>query len=84
MLGGMQAPPSTDWSSKTDGALGADAAPFAADWEMAGTITHVFTHFQIELEVWSAEVDAPIQGKWLSEINDLPTLFRKVIRKSKN
>ncbi|MEM1318203.1 MAG: A/G-specific adenine glycosylase [Pseudomonadota bacterium] len=83
MLGGMQAPPSTDWSSKADGALGARAAPFQAEWDMAGTITHTFTHFEIELEVWSADVEPPVQGKWLNEVNDLPTLFRKVIRKAK-
>ncbi|WP_156798479.1 A/G-specific adenine glycosylase [Ahrensia sp. R2A130] len=84
MLGGMQAPPSTDWSSKVDGATGIAAAPFVADWKQGESITHTFTHFHIELEVWSAQVDAPIQGKWMSEINDLPTLFRKVIRESKN
>ena len=83
MLGGMHAPPSTDWSSKTDGSLGIDAAPFDADWRRAGKISHTFTLFHFELEVWSAESNAPIQGKWKSEINDLPTLFRKAVRESK-
>jgi A/G-specific adenine glycosylase len=48
-------------------------------------VVHIFTHFRLELEVWSAEV-APTtldSGWWSppSKLNGeaLPTLFRKVL-----
>jgi A/G-specific adenine glycosylase len=59
LLGGMTEVPTTAWTSNRDGATGADAAPFAADWRLCGVITHVFTHFELRLTVYRADVSGP-------------------------
>jgi A/G-specific adenine glycosylase len=86
LLGGMAEVPGTAWTARADGATGAGAAPFAAAWVRAGSASHVFTHFELELEVWRADltmVDAP-PGHWWSPPHDLagealPTVIKKVI-----
>ncbi|NDW03489.1 A/G-specific adenine glycosylase [Jiella pacifica] len=86
MLGGMSEPPTTNWSARADGALGASAAPFPSDWRRVGEIEHGFTHFRLTLEVWSAAVgdELAIEG-WWSKPQDiaaeaLPTVMRKVLK----
>ncbi|MCP3056249.1 A/G-specific adenine glycosylase [Aurantimonas marianensis] len=85
MLGGMSEPPTTEWSARADGATGAEAAPFAANWRYQGAVTHGFTHFRLELEVYRAELtqEPPIAGWWSNEAarggEALPTLMRKVL-----
>ena len=64
LLGGMRALPSGEW---TDTPLGLARAPAAAGWRMLdATVTHVFTHFRLELALAVAEgqahADAP--GEW--------------------
>ena len=80
MLGGMAAVPSTDWSSKGDGATEAGAAPFAGAWRHAGRAEHGFTHFDLTLDVYLA-VDAVPEGpgRWSDDRSALPSLFRKVV-----
>ena len=86
MLGGMAEPPTTGWSARTNGATGAEAAPFEAAWRPAGAIRHVFTHFELTLEVWRAEgvsLPAP-QGWWWARreaisSQALPTVMKKAI-----
>ena len=83
LLGGMAAVPTTAWSSRSDGAIGSDAAPFDAAWEHVGTAEHGFTHFDIRLDVWRAEVSEAERDGWWSQdptTDGLPTLFRKVLR----
>ncbi len=80
LLGGTAAVPSSDWSSQADGETGFGAAPFNADWQRAGTVRHTFTHFHLELEVWTVHVQPEMQGWWERDFNTLPTLFRKVIQ----
>lgn len=85
ILGGMSEPPSTDWSSRMDGGTGRDAAPFAAGWRLAGSVAHGFTHFDLVLEVWTAEIDADpaTEGWWATPASlvdeALPTLMRKAV-----
>ncbi|WP_244493631.1 A/G-specific adenine glycosylase [Aureimonas sp. AU4] len=85
MLGGMAEPPTTDWSSRHDGVTGIEGAPFAAEWEPAGTVAHGFTHFDLQLEVYRAEIDEAddCDGWWAppERIDDeaLPTLMRNAI-----
>jgi A/G-specific adenine glycosylase len=67
LLGGMLALP--------------EAAPADGDWEEAGTISHVFTHFSLEMRVLCAEVSRGPEGIWwpverIAEAG-LPTLFAK-------
>lgn len=81
LLGGMTEVPGSDWG----GALPVADYPVAADWTHRGQVVHIFTHFRLELEVWSAVVkpDGLDNGWWSSrralQGEALPTLFRKVL-----
>ena len=81
LLGGMTEVPGSAWSSE----LGSADYPVLADWKHRGQVVHVFTHFRLELEVWSALVDSQMldNGWWTDRQalrgEALPTLFRKVL-----
>lgn len=86
LLGGMSGPPTTGWTSRQDGATEQDAAPFGATWRHKGVVSHVFTHFELRLEVWRADVEAMAapHGMFWSSAADLPgealpTLMKKAI-----
>ena len=85
LLGGMAEVPTTGWTARSDGGTGIEAAPFPAAWRRAGSISHVFTHFALELEVFHAEFDgkAPAGHFWSppAEIpgEALPTVMKKTI-----
>jgi A/G-specific adenine glycosylase len=86
LLGGMSEVPTTGWTVRIDGDTSAKSAPFPADWRRSGSISHVFTHFSLELEVYRAEVNgvATPDGHWwspVSAVHDeaLPTVMKKVI-----
>lgn len=73
LLGGMTGLPTTNWTVRADGATGAKSAPFAADWRSKGVITHVFTHFELRLEVFHAVVTGtPDHEGWWSDPDSLP------------
>ena len=60
LLGGMLQPPLGPWTedfpSKTEALK---QAPFRADWKKrVGVVRHGFTHFELEVEVYVAEVEA--------------------------
>jgi A/G-specific adenine glycosylase len=85
LLGGMAALPSCDWQ-------GPDAEPpFAAQWQDAGSIAHVFTHFALTLRV--GKTCAPITaatdfgGRWhpIDQIESagLPTVFAKAAARAR-
>jgi A/G-specific adenine glycosylase len=82
LLGGMAQVPTTDWNSRIDGATGVGAAPFTGDWLYKGIITHVFTHFTLELEVYlSVNAEASGEGWWSTDttIEALPSVMLKAI-----
>ena len=86
LLGGMTEVPTTGWTARADGETGVGAAPFPADWRRAGSVSHVFTHFSLELAVFRADVGAiPAPGGcWWSLPGELmgealPTVMKKVI-----
>jgi A/G-specific adenine glycosylase len=84
LLGGMAEPPGTGWTARRDGATETSAAPFAADWRLAGRIQHVFTHFALDLTVFRADVGdltAPPGHWWSGAIHGeaLPTVMKKAI-----
>ena len=57
LLGGMMEVPNTAWRAGTWPAHEALAeAPCPADWRLAGVARHVFTHFELRLDVYSASV----------------------------
>ena len=77
LLGGTLAFPSTGWD-------GSDVGPPAAgEWRDMGQISHVFTHFSLQMQVLLANpASAPDRGQWVDlagfDPADLPGLMRKV------
>lgn len=83
LLGGMMGFPGTEWGARPDDPL--SSAPMARNWEKVdGEVRHVFTHFDLRLEVYSAEVRGKpeAEGEWaeLAKIKQyaLPTVMTKV------
>lgn len=88
LLAGMSEVPTSEWNSNEDGALGIKAAPFERiennEWQVCKPIKHTFTHFHLELEVWTIRSNNLTGNGWWSapdEIGNeaLPTVFTKVI-----
>jgi A/G-specific adenine glycosylase len=86
LLGGMSEVPTTHWTARRDGATDASAAPMPGNWRPAGSVVHVFTHFELELSIYRADVadTAAPAGHWWSAGADLrsealPTLMKKAI-----
>jgi A/G-specific adenine glycosylase len=91
LLGGMTEVPGSDWIAAQDDKAAQRQAPTLtgmARWHRkAGIVTHVFTHFPLELVVYTATVPArtpaPTGMRWVpvSTLRDeaLPNVMRKVI-----
>ncbi|WFU02722.1 A/G-specific adenine glycosylase [Rhizobium sp. CB3171] len=86
LLGGMTEVPTTGWTARLDGETSAAAAPFPADWQAAGSVTHVFTHFELRLSIYRAQVASNTthnDGWWEPvtnlEAQALPTVMKKAI-----
>jgi A/G-specific adenine glycosylase len=90
LLGGMTEVPGSDWIAGQSDAAARQQAPLLAGvrWHRRlGTVTHVFTHFPLELVVYTTQVAArsraPAGMRWvkLATLQDeaLPNLMRKVI-----
>ena len=86
LLGGMTELPGTEWRDTpwaVDDAL-ADA-PMPATWRAAGQVRHVFTHFELILDVLAAHVPR-IEGAGFAHRVDalddaaLPSVMRKCVR----
>jgi A/G-specific adenine glycosylase len=96
LLGAMTEVPTTTWTQEFDESDALEHAPrFAAAkarkqpaWrKKTGVVRHVFTHFPLELSVYTAEVPAqtpaPAGTRWVSLVSlhgeALPSLMRKVV-----
>jgi len=92
LLGGMTEVPTTQWSADFAEEKARDAAPRFArrrvHWRrLAGTVRHGFTHFPLELSVYTSGVGAgtpaPQGTRWvaIARLSDeaLPSLMRKVV-----
>jgi A/G-specific adenine glycosylase len=86
LLGGMAEVPTSGWTARLDGETGVDASPFPADWQPAGTVIHVFTHFELRLSIYRAKVAATVRGNdgWWEPVTNLeaqalPTVMKKAI-----
>ena len=91
LLGGMTEVPSSEWLAAQDDKTALTQAPAlkrVAHWHRkAGVVTHVFTHFPLELVVYTADVPArsaaPNGMRWvpIATLKDeaLPNVMRKVI-----
>lgn len=82
LLGGMMEVPTSDWGD----VLPAAEFPLGADWaRMTAPVKHVFTHFELRLEVYRTEITRdPIgEGRWVAHdalmTVALPSLFKKVL-----
>lgn len=86
LLASMAEPPTSGWTARVDGGTGVEAAPFPAAWHPAGTIRHVFTHFELSLDIFRADgvSRAAPAGWWWSGPDEipgeaLPTVMKKAI-----
>jgi A/G-specific adenine glycosylase len=91
LLGGMTEVPGSDWIGAQDDKAARKQAPALqgiARWHRkAGVVTHVFTHFPLELVVYTATVPANTRApggmRWvpIATLGDeaLPNVMRKVI-----
>ncbi len=91
LLGAMTEVPGSEWTHDFDRAKALDAAPRIAGkakWrKLPGIVTHVFTHFPLELTVFVAQLSrataAPKGARWgkLTELagEALPSVMRKVL-----
>jgi A/G-specific adenine glycosylase len=91
LLGSMTEVPSSEWLAAQDDKRALTQAPAlkgVARWQRkVGVVTHVFTHFPLELVVYTADVPArsaaPKGMRWVpvATLKDeaLPNVMRKVI-----
>ena len=91
LLGGMSEVPTSDWRAEQDDKAARQQAPTLTGttrWHRkAGVVSHVFTHFPLELVVYTARVAARTQApdgmRWveIAALKDeaLPSLMRKVV-----
>lgn len=86
LLGGMMEFPGTPWRAKGEWLA---HAPLNAKWARAdGIVSHTFTHFHLELEVFVASVSkaqaAKLDGQWVAtdalDAAGLPTVMKKVLK----
>ena len=82
LLGGMTQVPVSAWGPEQLPLR----PPVEAEWRSHGQVVHVFTHFRLELEVWSARAADPAAleaGWWASpgelDAEALPSVFRKAL-----
>jgi A/G-specific adenine glycosylase len=83
LLGGMLEPWGGTWTTSEAGPDWTDA-PSSGAWAHCGAISHTFTHFHLELEVYAADIAVEVStGQWVA-LGDVaqagvPTVFRKAI-----
>lgn len=86
LLGGMLEVPGSEWT--IEGVSDDRAAPLVADWRpLSEAVTHIFTHFALELRVLRAQIAAgtcaPEGMRWLAanavSTAGFPTVMRKVV-----
>jgi A/G-specific adenine glycosylase len=88
LLGGMTEVPGSAWTHDFELADALAAAPLDTRWrKLPGLVKHVFTHFPLELTIFSARVPArtraPQGARWVrladADSEALPTVMRKVL-----
>jgi A/G-specific adenine glycosylase len=88
LLGGMTEVPTTEWTRAFDETAALDGAPLKAKWRrLPGVVTHTFTHFPLELTIYTARVPARMRAphgmRWTALAGlageALPNVMRKVV-----
>jgi A/G-specific adenine glycosylase len=91
LLGGMRALPSSEWVRQSEGGEPSDGhAPLPGDWHDAGSVTHIFTHFALTLNIRALHLKRgckpQLDGEWwdVKHLNDagLPSLFVKAAQRA--
>lgn len=88
LLGGMMEIPSTEWTETEAGKV-AQSAPVSTSWHpLKRTVSHTFTHFHLELQIWRSETlpsNHRLPGcdfRWVAPqdlaAEALPSVMRKV------
>lgn len=82
LLGGMMEVPTSEWAD----AMPPVEPPMEVEWtRMPAPVKHVFTHFELRLDVYCAEIDGDPDGdgRWVASealsTVALPSLFKKVL-----
>lgn len=77
LLGGMMGLPTSAWSDD----LVPPDYPSPADWSSIGEVRHVFTHFELRLQVWRAVSSREQMNTSRDDaVEGLPTVFAKALR----
>jgi len=93
LLGGMTEIPGTPWSPDFDAGAARRLAPMKARYrKLDGFVKHGFTHFELQLSIYVAEVEAgrpaPDDCRWAAaaslDAEALPSLMRKVIEAARS
>jgi A/G-specific adenine glycosylase len=88
LLGGMTELPTSAWTADYEARRAISEAPLEAQWRrLTGVVRHTFTHFPLELDVFSADVPvatpAPERMRWtaLAALSEeaLPNVMKKVL-----
>ena len=86
LLGGMTEIPGTPWSADFDESAARRLAPMMARYRrLGGFVAHGFTHFELQLSIYVADVEAgrpaPEGCRWTTSLDAeaLPSLMRKAI-----
>jgi A/G-specific adenine glycosylase len=85
LLGNMMQPPLGPWAEAFPSKAEAlKQAPFKAEWKKRpGIVEHGFTHFQLEIDVYVADVvkRPAFDGMWAADLSKtaLPTAMKKIV-----
>lgn len=83
LLGGMLGLPTSEWGQGQDESALKALAPAVADWQDAGSVEHVFTHFSLSLSVHVARGAGDLDWKPVDEARAaLPSVFRKALERA--
>ena len=89
LLGGMMEVPSSPWLEGKMPTLAQieKYAPAQARWDvLPGIVTHVFTHFILEISVFVATTRKKFKGNWVLpkklELEALPSVMKKIVHRA--
>ncbi len=85
LLGGMLGLPGTDWLNvKEERGVITDGAPANVNWNKVGGVTHIFTHFHLQLEAFVGVAPKGFRRaknqQWIAPATArLPTVMKKAV-----
>jgi A/G-specific adenine glycosylase len=84
LLGGMTELPGTAWRAEEWGTEALEQAPMVAEWVAIGGIKHVFTHLELRISLYAAQVPTISAEGYLQDASQLekealPSVMRKCV-----